>query len=66
MSSRNTFKTTEELVYTMIKNIIISQNRTLFEKLEKVTDKSKEYYEHKYLKPEYYLPVMLPSPDKDE
>lgn len=65
MSSKS-FRTSEELFFSLVKNIIISQNRILFEELAKVTNKEKEYYEHKYLRPEYYLPVMLPSPHSKE
>ena len=64
MSSKN-FKTTEELFFNLVK-IILSQNRKLFEEHSKITNKEKEYFEHKYLKPEYYLPVMLPSPHSIE
>lgn len=60
--SSSSFKKSEELFFNLVKNIIISQNRKLFEELSKISGKDKEYFEHKYLKSEYYLPVMLPSP----
>lgn len=45
-----------DFAFQILKNIIIAENKILFEKIEK---KYKLHdLEKKYLKPEYYLPII--------
>ena len=57
-------KDIDECFYEMIKTILIKQNKKLLKEIAKITDKSEEYLFHVYLKPEYYLPIILPYPQE--
>lgn len=64
----NVTKTTKhgDVTFKMIKNIIIKENKDLLYKLAKYYALDYNELEQKYLRPEYYLPIVLKdTPPKD-
>lgn len=50
MNSRGSFQ--------VLKNIIISQNKEFLKQISKETGLDEEYLIQKYIKPDYYLPII--------
>jgi hypothetical protein len=55
----NTVNNYEAIIFNIFKNIIIEQNKKLLEIIANKYNIDHEYLISKYLKPEYYLPVIL-------
>lgn len=51
-------KDLDMIVFNMIKNIIKSQNEKLLKDIAVHIGKDESYMIEKYLKPEYYLPII--------
>lgn len=47
-----------EVVFAIFKNIIIEQNKRLLEMIARDYNKNAEALESKYIKPEFYLPII--------
>jgi hypothetical protein len=50
-----------DFMFQIIKNIIIQENKVLLQRIAKKYKKNEEDFIKQYLKPEYYLPVILPD-----
>lgn len=50
-----------KVIFDMFKNIIIEQNKQLLKEVSKVTGKNEAVLAQKYIKPEFYLPIILKS-----
>jgi hypothetical protein len=48
-----------KVMFSIIKNIIIEQNKLLLQKIASQFDIDEQHLIETYLKPEYYLPVVL-------
>lgn len=48
----------ELIFFNMVTNIIKQQNTILLKEIAKKIDKDESYMLEKYLKPEYYLPII--------
>lgn len=46
----------------MFKNIIIEQNKKLIKQVAEKTGLDEQYLADKYIKPAYYLPVIVKQP----
>lgn len=53
-------------VFTMMKNIIIEQNKQLLRQVAHSTGLNESYLLNKYLRPEYYLPIFLKDVNKND
>lgn len=51
-------KKDRELGFEMIKNILIEQNKHLLKQIAKDFERSENNLLKRYLKPEYYLPIV--------
>lgn len=51
-------KERREIGYEMVKNVIKNQNRQLIERIAEDFGRNKERLLQRYLKPEYYLPIV--------
>ena len=51
-------KVTNKVTFDMFKNIIIEQNKQLLKEVAKITGKNEAILIEKYIKPEYYLPII--------
>ncbi len=47
--------------FEMFKNIIIEQNKELLRQVAKITGKDEQILMEKYIKPDFYLPIILKS-----
>lgn len=50
--------------FDLFKNIIIEQNKELLHQVAKITGKDEKMLLEKYIKPDFYLPIILKSNDK--
>lgn len=48
-----------KMTFEIFKNIIVEQNKLLFKEIAKNSHLTEEYLTKNYLKPEYYLPVIV-------
>jgi hypothetical protein len=48
-----------EMTFSIFKNIIIEQNKLLLRRVSEITGLKEEYLQEKYLKPDYYLPIIV-------
>ena len=55
-----------KVTFDMFKNIIIEQNKQLLKEVAKVTGKNEAVLVEKYIKPEFYLPIVLKTIEKSE
>ncbi len=55
-----------KMTFDLFKNIIIEQNKELLKKVSKITGKDEQMLLDKYIKPDYYLPIIIKSMDKTE
>jgi predicted transcriptional regulator len=55
-------KSLDDIVFDVFKNIIIEQNKQLIKQLSQKHNLNYDEMLDKYLKPEYYLPVLLSKP----
>ena len=62
----NTTHAPSSPAFTMLKNIIIAQNHAFLERVADESGLDVDYLKEKYLKPDYYLPIIkktcCPSP----
>lgn len=49
------------MTFALFKNIIIEQNKVLLKQLSKASGLDEKMLLDKYMKPDYYLPVVLES-----
>lgn len=47
------------MTFNVFKNIIIEQNKMLLKQVAKLTGLQEQYLLEKYIKPEYYLPIIV-------
>lgn len=47
-----------KMSFSIFKNIIIAQNQILLAEISKETGIDEDYLKEKYLKPDYYLPII--------
>lgn len=52
-------KVKKKITFELIKNIIIQQNKLLLNEVSKKTNINLLYLEKYYIKPEYYLPIII-------
>ncbi len=51
----------EKIIFQLFKQIIIKQNQEFIEDLAKTFKRDSEELKEKYIKPEYYLPILIRS-----
>lgn len=49
------------IAFSIIKNVIIEENKVMIKKIAQIIGKSEEELLKKYIKPEYYLPIIQRS-----
>lgn len=54
-----------QIAFSVIKNVIMEQNKVLLKKLADEFQLDYDELESKYLKPEYYLPVVSQETKKE-
>lgn len=54
----------KEVTFNVFKNIIIEQNKVLLKQVAEFTGLQEQYLLEKYIKPEYYLPIIVKDPSK--
>jgi len=52
-------KINKKITFELIKNIIIQQNKLLLKEVAKKTNINQNYLDKHYIKPEYYLPIIM-------
>lgn len=61
----NTTKSLDDIVFSLFKNIIYEQNKALLRSVAKACKLNEEELLHEYLRPEYYLPIIIKEEPKD-
>jgi hypothetical protein len=54
-----------KIVFDIFKNVIIEQNKLLLKEISEKFDLDYEYLIDKYIKPSYYLPVVIKTTDNN-
>lgn len=54
----------EKVIFQLFKDIIIKQNQVFIEDIAKYFKRDPDYLKAKYIKPEYYLPILERSKKK--
>lgn len=55
-----------KVTFDIFKNIIIEQNKILLKEVAKVTGKDEQILLNKYIKPDFYLPIIVKTMDNME